>query len=121
MPSRFISVICFQAEKPAKKKITPDLRVIARCTIKSLRFVTMTTLHTSTPQRSVELRMKKESRDLVASAGHLSTTYLKYGHHGSLSQPLGTESARRLGTKHGIKRCRHAFIYSIYCRNCMKV
>ena len=27
--------------------------------------------HTSTPLRSVELRMKKESRDLVASAGHL--------------------------------------------------
>ena len=27
--------------------------------------------HTSTPQRSVELRIKKESRDLVASAGHL--------------------------------------------------
>ena len=27
--------------------------------------------HTSTPQRSVELRMKKESRDPVASAGHL--------------------------------------------------
>ena len=26
--------------------------------------------HTSTPLRSVELRMKKESRDLVASAGH---------------------------------------------------
>ena len=26
---------------------------------------------TSTPLRSVELRMKKESRDLVASAGHL--------------------------------------------------
>ena len=27
--------------------------------------------HTSTPLRSVELRMKKESRDLVASTGHL--------------------------------------------------
>ena len=27
--------------------------------------------HTSTPRRSVELRMEKESRDLVASAGHL--------------------------------------------------
>ena len=27
--------------------------------------------HTSTPQTSVELRMKKENRDLVASAGHL--------------------------------------------------
>ena len=27
--------------------------------------------HTSTPQRSVELRKKKEFRDLVASAGHL--------------------------------------------------
>ena len=27
--------------------------------------------HTSKPLRSVELRMKKESRDLVASAGHL--------------------------------------------------
>ena len=27
--------------------------------------------HTSTPQRSVELRMKKESRDLVARPGHL--------------------------------------------------
>ena len=26
---------------------------------------------TSTPLRTVELRMKKESRDLVASAGHL--------------------------------------------------
>ena len=26
--------------------------------------------HTSTPQRSVELRMKKESRDPVDSAGH---------------------------------------------------
>ena len=27
--------------------------------------------HTSTPLRSVELRMKKESMDLVASTGHL--------------------------------------------------
>ena len=27
--------------------------------------------HTSTRQTSVELRMKNESRDLVASAGHL--------------------------------------------------
>ena len=27
--------------------------------------------HTSRPLRSVELRMKKESRDLVASTGHL--------------------------------------------------
>ena len=27
--------------------------------------------HTSTPLGSVELRMKKESRDLVASTGHL--------------------------------------------------
>ena len=27
--------------------------------------------HTSTPLRNLELRMKKESRDLVASAGHL--------------------------------------------------
>ena len=27
--------------------------------------------HTSTPLRSVELRMKKESRDLVASTGYL--------------------------------------------------
>ena len=30
--------------------------------------------HTSTPLRSIELRLKKESRDLVASAGHLSLT-----------------------------------------------
>ena len=30
--------------------------------------------HTSTPLRSIELRVKKESRDLVASAGHLSLT-----------------------------------------------
>ena len=29
--------------------------------------------HTSRPLRSVELRMKKESRDLVASTGHLWT------------------------------------------------
>ena len=64
----------------------------------SLRFVTMTTLHTSMPQRSVELRMKKDSRDLVASAGHLCTTYLKYGHHRSLSHPLGTGSAKE--TRH---------------------
>ena len=33
--------------------------------------VSINYFHTSTPQRSVELRMKKESRDLVASAGHL--------------------------------------------------
>ena len=33
--------------------------------------------HTSTPQRSVELRMKKESRDLVVSAGHLWPRSLK--------------------------------------------
>ena len=26
--------------------------------------------HTSTPMRSIQLRMKKQSRDLVASAGH---------------------------------------------------
>ena len=35
--------------------------------------------HTSTPQRSVELRMKKESRDLVASAGHLWSSYFANG------------------------------------------
>ena len=34
--------------------------------------------HTSTPQRSVELRMKKESKDLVASAGHLCSMCMVY-------------------------------------------
>ena len=34
--------------------------------------------HTSTPLRSVELRMKKESRDLVASTGHLWDQELLY-------------------------------------------
>ena len=33
--------------------------------------------HTSTPLRSVELRMTKESRDLVASTGHLWSLWMK--------------------------------------------
>ena len=32
--------------------------------------VSINYFHTSTPQRSVELRMKKESREFVARAGH---------------------------------------------------
>ena len=34
--------------------------------------------HTSIPLRSVELRMKKESRDLVASTGHLCAERYKF-------------------------------------------
>ena len=38
-------------------------------------------IHSSTPRRSVELRMKRESRDLVASAGHSSFKILVLVHY----------------------------------------
>ena len=60
--------------------------------------------HTSTPLRSVELRMKKEIRDLVASTGHLweqASLPLRSQH----SSPALRDDTTRMKTSNARKNC----------------